>query len=238
MPNILDLSSKRCNNHCRFCTFTGRKPGNSTSIHVLKASLRRIDDKNKVIFRGVEPTLRHDIIEIITYAKQIGFKDIILESNGRMFYYKDFCKKLIDAEVTQFNIYLFGLDSGIHDYISNTPKSFEQTLQGIKNLKELGAKVKITIFINFQNHHQLNDHMNLVSELNPESVAILYIDSENRKINTVDIAFFRGAARDIYNFICSLKKRGIKVDVNNYPESVDFTTLFDGITVRYNSKLK
>ena len=60
----------------------------------IKEDLNKARERcDSVVLVGGEPTIRKDIIEIVKYAKQLGFKKIQIQTNGRRFAYKNFCIK-------------------------------------------------------------------------------------------------------------------------------------------------
>jgi uncharacterized radical SAM superfamily Fe-S cluster-containing enzyme len=50
---------------------------------------------------GGENSIHPDIAYLIKIAKKLGFKEIVMGTNGRMFAYKEFAKKVIDAGLTE-----------------------------------------------------------------------------------------------------------------------------------------
>lgn len=133
-----------CNNHCKFCV-----QGDKRDYCFYKKKEEIIDNmkeafktgKEEVVFTGGEPCLHPNIIELVSLARKNGFKEVQIQSNGRMFAYFDFCKKLIDAGATQFSPALHGHNSEIHDFLTDADGSFNQTVQGIKNLCNLNQKI-------------------------------------------------------------------------------------------------
>jgi MoaA/NifB/PqqE/SkfB family radical SAM enzyme len=89
-----------------------------------------------VEFTGGEPTIRKDIIDLVAYAKKIGFKTIAISTNGRMFSYAPFAEKTIDAGLNKVNFSLLGSNEKVHNSISRTPGSFKEIVSGIENVKK------------------------------------------------------------------------------------------------------
>ncbi len=137
-----------CNNNCRFCAQAMYRIFNKP-LDRIKSDLdkARSDGCDEVVLTGGEPTVRRDIFDIVKYARKIGFDYIQIQSNGRMFYYKRFCEKLIDAGANEFAPAVHGHIPEVHDYLTRAPGSFKQTITGIKNLKELGQQVVVNSVI-------------------------------------------------------------------------------------------
>ncbi|NYZ79288.1 radical SAM protein, partial [Candidatus Micrarchaeota archaeon] len=102
----IDLATNKgtaCNNNCIFCAPGPRqnsiKPEEDTLRVKSELYKNRCKKQKGVLFdcNGGEPTTRSDIIEILSYAKELGYKEIQLQTNGRMFCYPEFTKKVVDA---------------------------------------------------------------------------------------------------------------------------------------------
>jgi MoaA/NifB/PqqE/SkfB family radical SAM enzyme len=99
----------------------------------------------RIEFTGGEPTIRPDIFELIAAAKKSGFEEIAISTNGRMLGYERFLDKAIDAGLNRITLTLYGSKPEIHNAVSRTQDSFDQTVSGIKNIL---AKEKIALSVN------------------------------------------------------------------------------------------
>jgi len=146
-----------CNNHCKFCIFDDKNRDYQDRSEV---EIRKILSSNRgyegLVLTGGEPCLRPDLCSLIRYAKLLGFKEIQVQSNGRMFIYRDLCKELIDAGASEFAVALHGHNAKIHDFLTSCEGSFEQTVGGIKILKELGQDVITNTVITKTNYRHLS----------------------------------------------------------------------------------
>lgn len=132
-----------CNNNCRFCVQAHKKKFGNRSTAEIKKDLRdaKKNNCNGVVFTGGEPTIREDIFELVSHAKKLGFERIQIQSNARMLCYLSFCRKLIDAGANEFSPAIHGHIAPLHDYLTRSEGSFNQTLQAIKNLRELNQYI-------------------------------------------------------------------------------------------------
>jgi len=132
-----------CNNRCRFCVqgdkrYHAEPPSTGTVRAELEAGRA---DADGVVFTGGEPTLRGDLLELVTHARSLGYRTIQIQSNGRMFASRRTCEQLIDAGATEFSPALHGPTAALHDWLTRAPGSFGQTTRGIRHLKRLGQPV-------------------------------------------------------------------------------------------------
>lgn len=141
--------SFNCNNHCKFCVQGDkRKWCKDKTADEVKVILKNSkSDREEVIFTGGEPTIRPDIIELVNYAKNLGYK-IQIQTNGRMFCYKDFCRRIINAGADTFAFSIHGHNAKLHDYLTSAKGSFEQSASGVRNLLSFGKLVVTNTVIN------------------------------------------------------------------------------------------
>ncbi|MDD5347319.1 MAG: radical SAM protein [Candidatus Omnitrophica bacterium] len=158
MSHRLDLKvGYRCNNHCRFCVQGDKRsriPDKSTAQIMAVLETRR-PDNDEVVFTGGEVTLRKDFFALVRCARSLGYRSICIQTNGRMFAYEEFCKKAIESGANSFGLALHGSTSEIHDGLTRAPGSFEQTVQGIRNLVKLGQRPSTNTVITRYNYADL-----------------------------------------------------------------------------------
>lgn len=95
---LLEITD-RCNLNCRHC-FADNHQGEDPSLDQVKAWLRdlTVPGKTLVQLSGGEPTVRDDLPEIVSYAKEVGCKYVQLNSNGlRLAEDEDFTRRLAEA---------------------------------------------------------------------------------------------------------------------------------------------
>lgn len=129
-----------CNNNCRHCVM-GLEKRNSVPDRTTaecKKELREGSENgaSEVVLTGGEPTIRKDLVEIVGYARDLGYGLIQLQTNARLLCYRDYVSKLVKAGVNEFVPAIHGHTAELHDYITQAPGSFRQTLQAIKNIRE------------------------------------------------------------------------------------------------------
>ncbi|MBL7154924.1 MAG: radical SAM protein [Candidatus Portnoybacteria bacterium] len=132
----------QCNNRCQFCNDANKRELPNKTTRQIKKEM--IEAKNRgttyLELIGGETTIRPDAVELVKFAKDLGFKTINMATNGRMFSYLEFTKKIIKAGLTDIIFSIHGHNSKIHDYLTQSPGSFKQLLKGLDNFKKLGFK--------------------------------------------------------------------------------------------------
>lgn len=169
-----------CNDHCIHCVVdelrdiaikTKRKRDT-------KEYLKEIDESkkagyNSITVTGGEPTIRPDFIEILHYIKD---NELCCEvqSNGRKFKDLELAKKATPL-VNNFIIALHGPTEEIHDKVTETKGSFNETIEGIKNLIKTNAK-RITgkIVLSHINYKQVFETLKLYEKLGVNFVVVSF----------------------------------------------------------------
>jgi len=185
----------QCNNYCIFCVQGDKRyKYPDRNLKEIKLILHRGSKelRRNVVFTGGEATLRKNILlKAVAYAKKIGYQTIQIQSNGRMFVYLDYCKELIMAGANEFSPALHGSTPDIHDELTQAPGSFEQTTQGIRNLKLLNQRVLSNSVITKKNYKDLPKLSELLVQLkvNQFQLAFIHINqiiaSNASKINDI-----------------------------------------------------
>jgi MoaA/NifB/PqqE/SkfB family radical SAM enzyme len=166
-----------CNNNCSFCVQAHKRSWGDKTTNQIKQELRSSLGKGveSVVFTGGEPSIRNDILELISFAKDLGFKTIQLQTNGRRFYYRDFCKQMIEAGMNEFSPALHGHSALIHDSLTRSKGSFKQTVWGIKNIKSFGIPILTNTVVTLQNYRYLSKIAKLLVNLGVDQYQFAFV---------------------------------------------------------------
>ena len=207
----------QCNNRCLFCIQGNKRfTAPNKSDKEIKAILKKMKkDHDSVVFTGGEPTVRKELIDWVKYAKKLDYKFIQIQSNGRMFSYKDYCKALIKAGANEFSPALHGSNVKIHDSLTQASGSFKQTVQGIKNLRELDQYILTNSVITKMNYKDLPNLAKLLVDL---------------KVNQFQFAFMH------INGIIAKNPQLIEKIVPRYQESMPY--IKKGVDIGAKARIK
>jgi MoaA/NifB/PqqE/SkfB family radical SAM enzyme len=167
-----------CNNHCQFCVQGDKR---NFCFHKereeVESSLNEAYQTGNegVVFTGGEPTLHPDFLDLVKTAKKLGFKEIQIQTNGRMFAYNDFCLQTIKAGANQFSPALHGHNAQTHDFLTGVKGSFKQTVQGIQNLKNLNQYILTNTVITSKNAKYLPEIARLLVDLGVNQFQFAFI---------------------------------------------------------------
>ena len=129
-----------CNSYCHFCIDLNKRDVPDKSTQQILREMVEAKGKGVTYLEmiGGESTIRGDFLSLVRAAKKLGFKDVVVVTNGRMLSYPDFAKATVEAGVTELIFSIHGHDAKLHDAVTAAPGSFAQLLQAIANVRALG----------------------------------------------------------------------------------------------------
>jgi len=181
----IDIGNQ-CNNNCLMCTqlrpsyCKARIEQKMHSKEDVERQIREAESESGVVFTGGEPTMRKDLFELIEFVKSnYPKKRISLLTNGRMLSYGDYGKELEKIGLDEIIIPLHGHNSALHDFVTQTEGSFEQTVRGIKNLRESGMAREIRVVVHRLNYVYLPETASFIATNFPfvDRIVFLYFDA-------------------------------------------------------------
>lgn len=168
-----------CSSHCHFCVDLNKRdvPDKSTQQIVremVQAKSRGVDYLELI---GGETTMRGDFLPLVRTASKLGFKDVVVVTNGRMFAYPDFARETLEAGVTELVFSIHGHDAKLHDAVTAAPGSFDQLIRGIANLRALRFdRIFANCTVVKPNMRHLPDIGRLFLELGIEHAEFIFVD--------------------------------------------------------------
>jgi MoaA/NifB/PqqE/SkfB family radical SAM enzyme len=207
-----------CNNNCLFCCHSQKRNGRYE--HTTENVLKEIFDAHllgstylEII--GGEPTIRKDLIQIIKYAKMLGFTTIMIATNGRMLSYKEYTKSIIEAGINHIVFSIHGHNAELHDFLTDSNDSFEQMMKGIENVKSFGdVQIGSNTTIVRQNYKYLPEIGELILSLGIQNSEFIFVDPTHGapyyKFHVKLMNYFKLAKKTIFligtsDIICYVK---------------------------------
>ena len=228
--HLLIVTGFSCNNNCILCSLRPQAViHNDKTTQEIENMLKSAAKKFSVVeFTGGEPTIRKDLCRLIRCAKKLGFKKIAISTNGRLLSYKSFLDKLIDAGLNRVTLTLYSHSELIHNSITRTPESFQQTVSGIYNLiQRSDIELSVNTVICRLNYQSLNETGMFLRKIGVKKWGLL------------DLIPFGNAER-FYSGL-AVKMKDLSSALNKLTEIInDFysITFFDFSTCLFDDKLK
>ncbi|MBK8442844.1 MAG: radical SAM protein [Sphingobacteriales bacterium] len=159
-----------CNFRCVYCNpDADRQEGKIISDSEIKNILAVGYSKgiSKVHYSGGEPTLRRGLPEIIRFAKNLGYTDQVMTTNGVLFEKK--FDVYIDSGLTRVNISIDSLKEDIFNKLTGS-KSFHNVMRAIEKAVSHFEEVKLNVVIMKENIEEINDFISFSAKHNNKIV--------------------------------------------------------------------
>jgi len=208
----------KCNNRCLMCT----NPSDfwESDVYTQRFLEQRLRELKKdlaaadsILLTGGEPTIHPKFLSVLKFASQ-NYPDHRLDllSNGRRFFYEDFTQEVMKTPNLVVAVALHGFNSQTHDRITRSAGSFEQTLQGIRNIlnfknEKLNQVIEIRVVISRLNYRFLTKILKLIKKEfgQADRVVLIFLEVEGRGSDNfakvgLTYAKFRPYLEKIYPF--------------------------------------
>lgn len=160
----------RCNARCGFCYYqdlldnpVDKEPTTEFVYEQLRA-LRR-EGATEVEFTGGEPSIKPDLVKIVQYAKELGFVNISMITNGLRLANREFAIRLEKAGLNDILFSIHGHNAEVHDLHTAIPGSFNKLVSAIRNAQSLGVRVRTSTTLTGENLMYVEDILQLVLDL-------------------------------------------------------------------------
>ena len=168
MRKIFLVTDYVCNSTCISCA----KRINECGFLSLEQIIEKINGiqpstADSLEISGGEPTLRKDFFDICGYIKSHFDTQLVLLSNGRRFKDPTFARKVRDIGVDRVMSTFYSPYEVVHDLVTQIQGSFDDTVQGIKNLEAIEMQIAVKTIILKQNYQQLSDFVRFAYDTFP-----------------------------------------------------------------------
>lgn len=167
-----------CNDRCVFCLDAHTHDGTIRSREEVKAQILdgRRKGADRLILSGGEPTIHPDYVQFIKLGRMAGYKKIQTVTNGRLFSYKDFLTRCIDAGLGEITFSIHGVNARIHDALVGSKGAFDQEIQGLQNALDDGRVIiNIDVCVNRGNVKTLPDLLEKFTNMGVYEYDLLHV---------------------------------------------------------------
>lgn len=135
-----------------------------------------------ITFLGGEPTLHPDLPKMVDYAQELGYKQIMIDSNGLSY---SRIRRIAPDKLYNITISLDGSSSITHDKVRGKG-TFDKTVKTIRRLVSDGYNVRINSTICRFNIHEAPTLLELADEIGVKLVNFHTFSEEGYGINNPD----------------------------------------------------
>lgn len=211
-----------CNNRCIFCVVDSpQQKGEQVSSERIVSFLAHHQAKGyqAVNLHGGEATIRKDFLQLLEKIKEYGYPRVILQTNARRLANLEFAQATVALGVDLFVVSIHGHDPQTHDGITGINGSLEQALQGISNVKSLGAKVRTNTVVSKLNYPALPSIMKLLASLNVDHINLSALHTAGAAYRNFEAVTptYREIRPVVAEAVSLVKQAGICVTLEGFP---------------------
>ena len=183
---LLKLSSgTHCNQRCSFCHAADSDVELSTEEAAARVGRAASGHFTGVFYSGGEPTIRKDIHLLVNRAAELGM-EVGFITNGRMLAYRKLARMLVRRGLREVHLSLHGGTATVHDAIAGVPGAFDQALQALHNLLDLGVRMNLSFVVSRHNYTDLERYLELVGDLPFERIRLSLAFPKGRALADLD----------------------------------------------------
>ncbi len=208
-------STNQCNMFCDHCyRDAGEKVENELTTQEAKKMLQEIARAGFkiMIFSGGEPLMRDDIVELVSYAKNLGLRPVF-GTNGTLIT-KDLAQSLKDAGAMGMGISLDSMDPAKHDKLRKYEGAWEEAVQGMKNCKEVGLPFQIHTTVMDWNKDEILKITDFAVEMGAIAHHIFFLVPTGRAVNIEQESL---RAKEYEELIGKIQDKTEEVDIEIKP---------------------
>ena len=130
-----------CNNNCIFCMEEDRDARYVNNSAMTAERVRWVLEQHRgaeeVCFTSGEPTTREELPTFIEWARSLGYARVSVMTNGRRMQHLPYAAALAKRGLNRIYISIHGHTKALHEGLTRTPGSFEQTSGGLESAARL-----------------------------------------------------------------------------------------------------
>lgn len=171
-----------CNLNCCYCLYRNKRQSTITTLSINEIykliDKFNVDNVDRLVLTGDEPTLHPYFIDISKYA-MLKIPRVSICTNG-VIPNKALEKEIIDLNFSSYTVSIDSYIGEIHDKIRGCGGSFNQVLDFLKKLKIADRKISIHITIHIDNIDNIHKTIDLARNFSNEIiVSTIYYDKNN-----------------------------------------------------------
>ncbi len=215
----------RCNDACRFCHSAPHRGVDLSTA----AARRRVEAVARagveaVVFSGGEPTIRPDLVELVSCARAAGLQ-VGLVTNGRMLAYGGLREALLSAGLSRLYLSLHSHRAAVHDRLVRA-EAHAQTLAAARFFSSCGGvELLINCVVTRPNLADIWGLVDLVRGLGtqPRTLKLSFVEPEGDALASFDLLVptlteaAEVVARALRAHEASGRRRGLTLAVDGFP---------------------
>lgn len=149
------------------------------------------------VITGGDPFERPDLFELVAYGSAIGLP-VAVSPSGTPALNRQNLQRLLEAGAHAISLSIDGATAATHDAFRGVPGSFDLTLQGWSDAREVGLKVQVNTTVTPQNVHELPDILAMIEQRGVLTWSLFFLVPTGRGQHLQQLSAQQ--AEDVLNF--------------------------------------
>lgn len=182
--------SRACNNNCVFCLDDRDRRRDVTAQEVVDLLDRHVHI-GEMLFTCGEPTIHPDLPRFVSMARDRGYRSIGLVTNGRRLAYRRYIADLLARGLDEVTVSIHGSRARMHDALTRTRGSFDQTLDGLKNVVSLRrthpVRLVTSTVVTRRNMSHVGEILDLLGDLGVDTMVLNVVEPSGEALRHFDL---------------------------------------------------
>jgi molybdenum cofactor biosynthesis enzyme MoaA len=138
-----------CNVACDYCTLSPALRSREVSTEAVVAALRRgrRDGYDAVSLTGGEPTLRRDLPAIVRFARDLGYRERKIQTNGLLLAHPPNLDRLADAGANLFHVSIQSHDEATYERMVRRSGTYALMAAALDHLVRRGLPLRADVIL-------------------------------------------------------------------------------------------
>ena len=229
VPLVLEIDiTSKCNAFCIHCSRNAGINSKDTDQNSVESDITTLSLKHLILeaanmgafdlqIMGGEPLVHPEILGILQYAKDCGFREPKLSTNGIA------VNKSLTNELSKYlnniQLSLHGSNSDIHDAIIMRNGAFKKAIKALHLLIYSGLNVTVSCTVMQNNRHDLRNLAILAKESGASSVRFIALSNVGRGENLQQLFHYdrEVIGKDLMEIYHSLSDDLFQVEIGGFP---------------------
>ena len=177
MPLLDVILGYDCNLACDYCTITPEMRRRELPTQKVLAAMKQAQGSgyDRISFTGGEPTIRPDLLGLVRVARELGFADIKVQSNGLVFAQKPNVDRLVDAGCNRFHVSIHTHDAAAYDAQVGRAGAYPLMVAGLDHLIARGVRLTVDVILKNDAYAKLPDAVRWLHARGVRSVHLWFV---------------------------------------------------------------
>ena len=182
----------------------------------IKSALEKVRKKtNSITLSGGEVTILDYFLRILDVCNSLDFEKVSVITNARKFSDIKFARHVLSKGVSDFGVSIYGNTADIHEQITKVFGSFDESLNGLKNLIFLNARVWVNITVSNYNQYAIYDTIFYLSKLGVRNFQLISVITENS-----DLLYSLDVVKNQVNLLNKLDFKDVIVTIRGFDKEI------------------